>query len=236
MKKIELANGKGFALVDDEDYEWLSQYKWSINQKGGYAKRNLTIAERVAGVSSLMHRQILGLKRGDKRQGDHKFGNRLDNRKENLRIVDNQKNSWNQTRKMKGCTSQYKGVSWNAQCKKWQTHIKKNDIREFLGVFTKEKEAAISYDNRARELFGEYAALNFPKINRAAKGRITLKPANKYWGVYYDKRRKKYTARLKVGKKFMSFGSFGREEDAARAYDEAAKKYRGDKARLNFQD
>lgn len=81
MKEIELTQGK-VALVSDEDYERVNNHKWCTN--GGpdnyYAKRG------VKGVTQMMHRFILGLEIGDKRQVDHSDMNGLNNQRENIRI------------------------------------------------------------------------------------------------------------------------------------------------------
>jgi hypothetical protein len=152
-KTINLTNNKGQAIVDDADFEWLNKYKWRLSN-AGYADRNTFISGQ---ASISMHRQILGLEYGDGKECDHINGDRLDNRRENLRIVTRQQNSWNRIKSV-GCTSQYKGVHWSARNKKWKSAIR----RKHLGTFTDEADAARAYDAAARELFGEFAHLNFP--------------------------------------------------------------------------
>ncbi len=97
MKKIPLTQNQE-ALVDDADYEWLNQWKWCAywNPCTGsyYAVRGTRLANR-KGIAFRMHREILGLKHGDKRQGDHINHDTLDNRRENLRIVTHQENAFN---------------------------------------------------------------------------------------------------------------------------------------------
>jgi hypothetical protein len=94
MKKIPLTQGK-FALVDDEDYDWLMQWKWhATNERGRfYAVRTVWGAKQ---KSVRMHREILGLKYKDGLEGDHANGNTLDDRRCNLRIVTNYENKLNQ--------------------------------------------------------------------------------------------------------------------------------------------
>jgi hypothetical protein len=160
-KTIELVNGKGYALVDDEDHYRLSQYNWHLNN--GYAYRNRK--RKLMGIKSIqvsMHREVLGLQRGDGKQCDHINGDRLDNRRRNLRIATRQQNLWNRTAKGQGYSSDYKGVTWIKKEKKWKGTITKNGKQYFLGKFGDETDAARAYDAAARELFGAYASLNFP--------------------------------------------------------------------------
>jgi len=155
MKRIELTQGQ-IALVDDTDYDWLNQYKWCAYKPptgGFYAKRE------ESGRTILMHRQILGLEKGDKRQGDHQNHNTLDNRRENIRICSCQQNQRNRKPRL-NISSVYKGVSWYKRCKKWQAHIQMNKKRKHLGYFKREREAAFAYNEVARNLFGEFAWLN----------------------------------------------------------------------------
>ena len=79
MQRISLTQGQ-FATVDDEDFEWLNQWPWYAVCRG----RGLYYAERL-GIS--MHRQILGLKLGDRRRAEHINRDKLDNRRSNLKIV-----------------------------------------------------------------------------------------------------------------------------------------------------
>ncbi|KKN21672.1 hypothetical protein LCGC14_0923000 [marine sediment metagenome] len=155
MKNIKLTQGK-FAIVDDADYVWLNQWKWCAYKPptgGFYAKR------KGSGRTILMHRQILGLGPGDKRQGDHIFHNTLDNRRNNLRICTGQENQRNR-KPRSNTTSGYKGVSWHNRIKKWQVHIQVNRRRKHLGYFVLELDAALAYNKAAKELYGVFVYLN----------------------------------------------------------------------------
>ena len=153
MKEIKLTQGK-VALVDDADYEWLSQWKWTY---GGYAFRMIRDGTRKQRMI-YMHRVIMDAQPGE--QVDHINRDGLDNRRENLRLCSSSQNNGNQ-RKTRG-SSRFKGVSWHKEGRKWQTGIKLHGTQRHLGLFTDEVEAAHAYDDAAREKFGEFARVNFP--------------------------------------------------------------------------
>jgi hypothetical protein len=98
---------------------------------------------------------------------DHINNDRSDNRIANLRLASSSENGMNML-KRKGCTSQYKGVSWCAQPKKWRSKIMKDGVQKHLGYYDNEEEAARAYDKAAKEIFGEYANLNFPESEHNA--------------------------------------------------------------------
>ena len=147
------------ALVDDEDYEMLSHWKWHLitTKTGEYACRNIHWPARGYGFKIMLHRAIL-LPSPDE-QIDHINGDGLDNRRCNLRLCTQTENSRNQ-RKTRG-SSRYKGVCWSANRKRWQVDIKSPERRIFLGYFTDETQAGLAYDQAARDLFGDFACLNF---------------------------------------------------------------------------
>lgn len=156
MKKIPLTQGK-YAIVDDENYEWLSQWRWYAHKMS-----NSFYAERKQGGEDIfMHREILGLTKGDKRHTDHKNHNGLDNRLSNIRTCSIAQNQHNQ--KPRKVTSCYKGVCWYKRKNKWNARIGKDHKNYHLGYYKTEEKAARAYDKKAKELFGEFACLNFPK-------------------------------------------------------------------------
>jgi len=161
MQKIPLTQGQ-FALVDDSDYEFLSQWKWYAHKHSSGDFHAMRASPRKNGkeYSIYMSRQILGLKHGDKRQADHINHNTLDNRQSNIRICTNQQNSFNR-KSISNTSSKFKGVSWYERCKKWQAHIQMDRKRKHLGLFRSEKKAALAYDFAAKSLYGEFACLNF---------------------------------------------------------------------------
>ncbi len=160
MKKIFLTQGK-VAIVDDEDHFWLSMWVWCCHN-GGYAVRN----ERCSKIRKivLMHRVILERKLGHSNfeQVDHKDGDRLNNRKANLRVATNAQNMRNRGKNVNN-TSGYKGVTWFKRDKNWTASIWVNGVRIHLGYFNCKIEAAKAYDIAAKKYHREFAVLNFPK-------------------------------------------------------------------------
>lgn len=153
MKEILLTNGHK-AIVDDDDFYELSKFKWYYGK--GYAVRGVQTPKGKRNIS--MHRQILNVVPfGRKPTIDHINHDKLDNRKSNLRICTNQENCFNQS-KTHG-KAKYKGVIV-ATNGKFIAKIKYNYKTYSLGRYKKEEDAAIAYNNKAKELFGEYALLN----------------------------------------------------------------------------
>ena len=160
MKRILLTQGK-FAIVDDANYKRLNKHKWYAKKGRNtwYAMRSLTKPDGKQ-IIIRMHRELLGLEYGDKRESDHRNHNGLDNRLINLRICTGSQNQYNQ-KPQKNCSSSFKGVIWRKDTHKWRSQIKINGHTIYLGCFASEVEAAKTYDRKAMELFGEYAHVNF---------------------------------------------------------------------------
>jgi len=163
MKYIKLTQGK-YAIVDDEDFEYLNQFKWyaSKNRNTFYAKRNIYLgggSQNPKSTYEVMHRVILNISSKQK-QVDHRNHNGLDNRRQNIRICTASENGQNR-KSYKNTSSKYKGVSWHKKTKKWVAHITVNKKLLSLGYFKDEHNAARAYNNAAISHFGEYAYLNF---------------------------------------------------------------------------
>ena len=142
-------NGIGkYAIVDDDRYEELSKFKWSLNSVG-YVVRSIWLTEFKKNQPVLMHREIMGLCRGDKRHCDHINHLRYDNRVENLRLCNNLQNCHNSTPRIG--TSKYKGVQQNKYSLNWISGIKVNGKHISLGTYRNEKDAALAYDKAVRE-------------------------------------------------------------------------------------
>lgn len=150
-KTIELTQGY-VAIVDDEDYERVSKYKWCVSSDG-YTHN---------GTVGLMHRFIMGID-DPNLVVDHINHDTLDNRKKNLRVCTNQQNNFNSKPYNK---IGYKGVTNKAKSDKryrkktYQARITKDGIKYHLGYYSTPEQAAAAYNGAARILFGEFAYLN----------------------------------------------------------------------------
>lgn len=133
MKKIKL-NGKSgvnkFALVDDEDYEKVNEYDWRLKENG-YISIN-------SSTSIYLHRFIMNVKKGD--YVDHINHNKLDNRRNNLRICTNKQNNWNKN------YNRTVGVSKTSNGKKWRAYITINHKQKWLGSFLNKIDALSAYN------------------------------------------------------------------------------------------
>ena len=146
-KEILLTRGR-VTIVDDEDYDWLNQWKW-VFDSGGYASRTLN--------HIMMHRVIM-----DPPEGvfvDHRNRNKLDNRRSNLRLCTKSQNNMNQS-KRRDNTSGYVGVCWFKPRKKWRVEIRVEGKRIFVGSYANKIEAARFYNMAAMKYHGYFAKLN----------------------------------------------------------------------------
>lgn len=157
MKTIALTKGM-VALVDDEDYEFLNQWKWysSHSRMGNYyARRDEIVGDITRRV--FMHRVIAGAVSGQ--YVDHINHVTLDNRRSNLRKGTQSQNMGN-LKMRKANTSGFKGVCWNKKRQKWQANVRIGRRNTTIGKFDNKLEAALAYDNAATKEFGEYALTN----------------------------------------------------------------------------
>jgi|SRR6185369_3300233 len=148
-RAIVILTQNKFSLVDDEDFDWINEWKWSFD--GRYAVRT------EKGKRVYLHRLLMKNPVG--MDIDHINGDKLDNRKENLRIANSQQNSANMIKHGK---YKYKGIylSDGKRNKKWaaQIIIKRKNIH--LGRFFTQKEAGRAYNIAAKKYFGDFARLN----------------------------------------------------------------------------
>lgn len=141
---IKMAKNK-FVLVDEDDYDYLMQWNWHFF--GGYAKN---------AKQGFMHRLLMNP--GDL-YVDHANGNKLDNRRANLRVCTHSQNMMNRPMSSSN-SSGYKGVFFNKQCNKWMSLISANGKSNYLGLFTCKHKAALAYNEAAIKYHGEFATLN----------------------------------------------------------------------------
>lgn len=144
-------------LLDEEDYSFISRFKWHIKKDKNtyYAYTNIYIANKNTSVS--IHRLLTQLRNCTI---DHKNRNGLDNRKENLRFCTAKQNSYNRVRKNK---FGFRGVYLPKRSKTFYFQIQKDGKKIHSGGYKTAKDAAIAYDKINRELHGEFGIRNFEK-------------------------------------------------------------------------
>lgn len=157
MKKIKLTQGK-FALVDNEDFEYLNQFKWYL-QKGTntfYAVRITWNKVTKKAQTIGMHREILNFPVGF--EADHKDRNGLNNQRRNLRIATKSQNSMN-TSIRKTNSSGIKGIVWDKNRNKWEAYLYINYKKIHLGRFDRFEIAILARKWGERLYFGRFASI-----------------------------------------------------------------------------
>lgn len=160
---LEIAEGN-VVLLDEIDRD-LTQYNWQTRR--GYASRRDKERKHI-----YMHRLIVERKierpLTDTEKVDHHNSNKLDNRRDNIDISTSQENGANTMKPKrinanKEATSRFKGVDFNRTTGKWRARITHGYHTTHIGYYESEEEAAIAYDLKAIDLFGDFAKLNFPE-------------------------------------------------------------------------
>lgn len=139
------------AIIDASDFDLVSKYRWHLGA-GGYVRTHHSDFWPREGVQ--IHVLILGITAGF---GDHRNGDKLDNRRENLRLATRSQNNANR----RGWSSTgYKGVK--QQGRRFVARLQANGVSIHIGSFGTAEDAARAHDRVAFEKFGEFARLNFP--------------------------------------------------------------------------
>lgn len=146
---MKIITSKGIEiLVDKQDFERLSKLKWYVAKTGYAANDSLP--------RKLMHRFLMN---NPKSYVDHINGNKLDNRRTNLRLCNQSGNSANSRLKSTN-KSGYKGVCWAKREKRWSVYLTKDYKHIYGGLYADKVEAAKRYNELAIQLFGDFAKLN----------------------------------------------------------------------------
>lgn len=154
MAYLELSQGKQ-ALIDDEDFEWLNQWKWSY--AGGYAQAYMG-GGRKNPIKMQLHRYIMCTPEG--MSTDHINGDGLDNRKSNLRICTHKQNMYNVgARRPRNRPGKYVGVE-QLPGGSWRARIRPDKRNIHIGCYITEEEAAEAYNRAAIKYYGSFAKLN----------------------------------------------------------------------------
>jgi hypothetical protein len=150
--KDRQGNVRDYAYVSPSD-SWVLDHKWTL-MRIGYVQRYVRGTGR-NGEKRYMHREILGLQKGDGTEVDHIDRNRLNNRRENLRVTDRAGNAQNVPGSVRSTDHPcpHRGVSWHRECKKWMAYGHKNRKRFYLGLYADMEEAArVAREWRERNL------------------------------------------------------------------------------------
>jgi hypothetical protein len=165
MKEIPLTQGQ-VAIVDDGDFEWLSQWKWkaftATAMKTAYAYRS---KKRVI----LMHRAIMGEPTG--KVVDHINHDTLDNRRDNLRTCTWRESNFNRLRQSNN-RSGYIGVFWDKWHNRWKAMITVDGKQVRLGSFKDAVSAARARDAAIKRLHGDFAVLNDFACHKSDDSRV----------------------------------------------------------------
>jgi hypothetical protein len=208
-----------FAIVDEDMEKSLSAHRWCVNK--GYARRS----DYSTGAPVVIYMAVAIMNPPDGSEVDHRNGNPLDNRRENLRIttpVGNGRNKGPSSRN----TSGFCGVAWVKRLKRWQAQIGVSGKSIHLGYFKSAKAASSAYQKAAAEHFGEFkrdaATVSDPVITKIAeRPAVTKKNTSGVNGVSFDNGRQRWLAQIRVGKKTVRIGRFTTKEAAVAARDEA---------------
>lgn len=160
---IPLTQGK-VTVIDFEEFdERVRPYKWCVCKKDRqfYAYRGRRKSDGPGPHSIYLHRVITNCPQ--ELEPDHKDGDGLNNRRQNLVVGTHKQNCQSFKGKQKGATSKFRGVCWDKNKDSWQARIKKDSHHIFLGRFDSEEAAARAYDKKVTELGLSKAALNFPE-------------------------------------------------------------------------
>lgn len=143
--------GEAF-LFDFFNFGLIKDYNWSISKRG-------YVVAKIKRKEVPMHKMLFNNSKGY--DVDHISGNKLDNRKSNLRICTHQQNMFNQKIR-KNNTTGFIGVSLMKRIGKYEAYVHFDGKKYSMGLHNNAIDAAIARDNGAIKLFGEYARLNFP--------------------------------------------------------------------------
>ncbi len=253
MKKI-IVNSPKYGikeiLVDDEDFEFLNQWRWNVSKDYNtfYARRS--VYEKGKYKNLIMHRLLLGLT-DPKIFADHEDHNGLNNQRNNIRVATHSQNQKNISSR-KGSTSKYLGVHLHKSTTKYFSKTKQEyvfyhtewwiaqivpekhaeDI--ILGRFKSEIDAAKCYNEGAKKYHGKFANLNIIEENAIDNILPSRVVSSKYRGVRFMPKLKRWRAEIRHKNVTKFIGEFYIETEAALAYNKSATEILGDKARLNI--
>lgn len=205
-------------MVDDEDYEKFNKFKWH-KCPYGYAVRSGRKEENRRGVK--LHREVTNCPKG--LEVDHINRNKLDNRKENLRIVTRQQNAQNRG-KTRTNTSGFRGVFKKGRG--WAVQVYHNGKIHCGGSYQIPEDASVAADKMRKHLGFLDTETNYGIVSAPDKrGRIGNNSNNSsgYRGVSWKKKNQKWVASVNNKGKVIHIGLFNNIKDAAVAADNKRK-------------
>jgi hypothetical protein len=159
-------------FLDTADYDVVKGYRWKLSSKRPHKNRTFYAQAQHGDTTVGMHSLLLP----DAAQVDHRDGNGLNNRRNNLRPATGTEQEGNKKKRTdKQFASRFRGVTWHSRAHKFQAQMKANGKHLYLGCFISEIEAALAYDAAALKYFGEFANLNFPAKPSLISGTPTVK-------------------------------------------------------------
>ena len=222
MKQISLSQGKS-ALVSDEDFEYLSKWKWQCD-RDGYAVRHT----KSNGNKTIRMHRVIAERAGldiKGREVDHINQNKVDNQRKNVRSATHAENMRNVGNRVDN-TSGFKGVSWDKKSRLWHAQISRDGKRVSIGYFNTREQAAAAYDKEAIKLQGDFACPNNVGCEYVEPHK---KNTSGFRGVCWCKHSGKWMVRVKD--RFI--GRFADKIEAAKAYNAAALRLIGEYAYQN---
>ena len=221
--RLPLRNKDGnvvdYALVSQEDYPELNKFKWYMTTEG-YAR-----SDKIGLIHCYIMYNVLNNEKDAKKVVDHINSNKLDNRRENLRMATHSENARNRS-KSNSAHSKYTGVCFeDNRSKKWSVSIKISDDLSLLARFESELHAAWQYNLWVKEHKLECAKQNdiaepddFKPFEKRQKNLDLPK------GIYFQKN--KFAVSLTINKKHRRFGSYFTVEEAVKARDKIKDDYK----------
>jgi hypothetical protein len=150
-------------MVDRDDLEKIALHSWRVYahyRDNSYKRVETSFCDPYSKTSRHISLSRFLCDAKDDQVVDHIDGNPLNNRRNNLRLTTRLGNSQNARKTILPTSSKYKGVSWHRKKQKWIVSVRANKKNYYLGYFTSEKDAAIAYNQKAKELHCEFANLN----------------------------------------------------------------------------
>jgi len=218
MCRVSLSKGRAWAIVDPADYPIVVRYDWALAD--GYAAR---------WGGTRMHRIILDPPPGV--EVDHINGDRLDNRRSNLRFCDDRQGAQNRKVRSDSLTG-FKGVNRETPGR-WVARICVAGTQITIGSFASPEAAARAYDACALYYFGQFARPNFSnavpapveKFQQESRQRNAARRVSPFRGVTKHSRLDSWVARIAINGEQVALGCHRTQEEAARAYDAAVRRH-----------